>query len=50
MNFTDSMVNGLPLADSNPSVLNLGRFGRTLATTGSLSNGTDFTETWLSNS
>jgi len=50
MNFTDSKVNGLPLADSNPSVLNLGRFGHTLATTGSLSNGTDFTETWLSNS
>lgn len=49
LNFTNSLVDGRPIGDSNPNALNLARFGSTLATTGSLTNGTDFTETWQAN-
>lgn len=49
LDFTDSLVNGRPIGDADPSAIDLARFGHTLATTGGLSNGTDFTETWQSN-
>jgi len=49
VNFTNSQVDGQPIGDSNPVTINLVRGGGTMATTGSLSNGTDFTETWDAN-
>jgi hypothetical protein len=46
VDFTDSEVDGAPIGDTDPTALDLAREGDTLATTGPLSNGTDFAETW----
>jgi hypothetical protein len=47
---TNSRVDGQAITDSNPEAVDLARNGHTLATTGGLSNGTDFTGTWQANS
>jgi Peptidase A4 family len=47
--FTNSQVDGQAIASSNPEGFDLARNGDTLATTGGLSNGTDFTGTWQAN-
>ncbi|MBS2534928.1 hypothetical protein KGQ20_19340 [Catenulispora sp. NF23] len=47
--FTGSQVNGQPIGAANPTAIDMARNGDTLATAGPLSNGTDFTETWLAN-
>lgn len=47
---TNSQVNGQAIAAANPEAVDLARNGHTLATTGSLGNGTDFTGTWQANS
>ena len=47
--FTNSQVDGQPIGDANPFSINLVRSSGTLATTGALNNGTDFTSTWDAN-
>jgi hypothetical protein len=46
IDFSDSEVDGEPIGDTDPAAIDMGRGGDTLATTGPLSGGTDFTETW----
>lgn len=48
--FTNSSVNGQPIGNVNPFGIDLARNGHTLATTGTLSGGTDFPVTWQANS